>query len=255
MCLILVAHLAHPDYPLVLAANRDEFHARPTAAAHWWPEATDVLGGRDLQSGGTWLAIARSGRWAGVTNFRDGARAEIAELSRGHLVSDFVTGSLPAEDYLAAVQPREQRYGGYNLLVGDGAEVYWTSNRRSTPPRYFRLSPGIHGVSNHLLDTPWPKVERGRRQLAALLEHGEKLAPDHLLEILLDRTYAADHDLPSTGVPLDLERALSASFTATPGYGTRSSTAILRRRDGGILFAERRFDAEGRLAGEDLIEM
>lgn len=254
MCLLLFAHRVHPLYPLVLAANRDEFYERPTAPAHWWEDTPDILGGRDLRSGGTWLAISRRGRWAAVTNFRDATRTDVAELSRGHLVSDFVGGDQAPEEYLESLRSREDRYGGYNLVLSDGTDAFWTSNRRVEPPAYLRLEPGIYGVSNHLLNTPWPKVERGRRELAALLEHEEQLAPEKLLEILLDRTYAADRDLPSTGVPLELERALSASFVATEGYGTRSSTAILRRHDGRTLFMERRYVPHGRIGGEDLIE-
>ncbi|MQA89094.1 MAG: hypothetical protein GEU90_02485 [Gemmatimonas sp.] len=256
MCLILFAHQIHPDFPLVLAANRDEFHARPTAAAAPWPEAPWVLGGRDLLAGGTWLAICQAGRWAAVTNFREGASAARGERSRGHLVSDYVTDASTPADYLDTALGDEDRYAGYNLLVGDGVEVFWTSNRRQGPPRYRSLPPGIYGVSNHLLDTPWPKVRRGKAELAKLLRPppGAGPDPDRLLDLLMDRTLAAEQELPSTGVTAELERALSAAFIQTSDYGTRSSTALLRHRNGTVLFAERQFDSTGRTSGESRFE-
>jgi uncharacterized protein with NRDE domain len=254
MCLILFAHGIHPDYPLVLAANRDEFHARPTAAAGRWAEDSNVLGGRDLEAGGTWLATDRRGRWAAVTNYRDGGSGAPGELSRGHLVGDYVLSDSPALEYISRTTRRENRFAGYNLLVGAEAEILWSSNRREGPPPYRRLPAGIYGVSNHLLDTPWPKVRRGKQELAALLRPSDVPKPESLLDLLLDRTLAADHDLPSTGVPSELERALSAAFIETPDYGTRSSTALLRHRDGTILFAERGFGPDGRILGESRFE-
>ncbi|MEX2583490.1 MAG: NRDE family protein [Gemmatimonadota bacterium] len=255
MCLILLAHQTHDGYPLVLAANRDEFHSRPTAPAAFWSDAPEVLAGRDLESGGTWLGVNRSGRWAAVTNFRDAEAGVRAPLSRGRLVSDFLIRPVEAPAYLDEIVARELRYGGYNLLLGDGSDVFWTSNRRESEPAYRRLEPGVYGVSNHLLDTPWPKVERGKRELEKILHDGSDPDPDRLLEVLIDRTYAAEHLLPETGVTPELERALSASFILTPEYGTRSSTALLMSREGTIRFAERRFDSTGRSTGEDVFEI
>lgn len=259
MCLILFAQDAHPEFGLVLAANRDEFHDRPTAPAGPWPDRTDILAGRDLRSGGTWLGVTSEGRWAAVTNVRDGAEQRQDATSRGGLVADFLIGSPDPLDYAEALAPRLDDYNGFNLLIGLGAEAVWVSNRSDStsadarPP--MRLPPGIYGVSNHLLDTPWPKVTRGKRELERLIRSNAAPSAEGLLSLLLDRAYAADHDLPETGVPSDLERALSAAFIITPEYGTRSSSALLIRRDGRIHFAERRFDAAGTPVGEEIFEI
>jgi uncharacterized protein with NRDE domain len=250
MCLILFALRAHPDYTLILGANRDEFHARPTAPASRWADSAGVLGGRDLQAGGTWLACDVEGRWAAVTNYRDAQSGTPAELSRGHLVSDYVTATVPPVDYVGRVIRREGRFAGYNLLVGTCEGVLWTSNRRDGPPPYRQLRPGIYGVSNHLLDTPWPKVRRGKAELEKLVTAPGIPEAERILDLMMDRTLAADHDLPSTGVTAAFERALSAAFIQTPEYGTRSSTALLVHRDGSLLFAERRFDPHGTVTGE-----
>ena len=239
MCLILFAHRAHPRYRLVVAANRDEFYARPTAPAAPWPDAPEVVAGRDLRGGGTWMGIARSGRWAALTNYRDPAEQDHPGPSRGHLVADFLRAAVEPARYLEELLPRAAEYAGFNLLVGDADGVLWFSNRAGTPP--VLLTPGVYGVSNHLLDTPWPKVLRGKRELARLLADGAVEA-DPLLDLLLDRAYAADHELPATGVGRERERVLSASFIASPGYGTRASTALLVEHDGSALLAERTFE-------------
>jgi uncharacterized protein with NRDE domain len=235
MCLILLAHDAHPRYRLVVAANRDEFYARPTAPADWWEDAPTVLAGRDLRGGGTWMGVDREGRWAAVTNYRDPGAERTDAPSRGELVGGFLRGRESPDDYIARLRPRAGQYNGFNLLVGEPGAVLWLSNRAPEPRA---LDPGIHGVSNHLLDTPWPKVERGKRALGALLRE-PRLGAEPMLDLLLDRTVAADHQLPDTGVGLTLERALSTMFIATPEYGTRSSTALLVDRDGGVLLVER----------------
>lgn len=240
MCLILLAHEAHGRFPLVVAANRDEFYARPTLPAAWWADAPDVLGGRDLRGGGSWLGVTRSGRWAAVTNFREPAVERPGARSRGELVGDFLRGTDSPADYLDRLLSRADAYHGFNLLVGEPGAIYWLSNR--APPESAAapvpLRPGVHGLSNHLLDTPWPKVERGRRAMEDLLGEAEP-ATDRMLEILLDRTVAADHDLPDTGIGADLERALSTLFIVTPDYGTRASTALLVDRGGHVVFVER----------------
>jgi uncharacterized protein with NRDE domain len=239
MCLILLANDAHPRYRLVVAANRDEFYARPTAPAAWWDDAGDVLGGRDLRGGGSWLGVTRAGRWAALTNYRDRAGERKDAPSRGELVGDFLRGADSPAEYLDRLRSRAARYNGFNLLVGDVDSVFWLSNRAADQRRGAqRVAPGVHGLSNHLLDTPWPKVVRGTSALRGLLGEAD-LAPGALLDLLLDRTVAADHQLPDTGVGVELERALSTLFIATPGYGTRASTALLIDRDGRALFVER----------------
>jgi uncharacterized protein with NRDE domain len=237
MCLILLAIDTHPRYPLVIAANRDEFYARPTSAARWWEDAPEVLAGRDLRSGGSWMGVTRAGRWAAVTNYRDPSEFGRSAPSRGALVSDFLRGDLGPEAYLRRLLPRAEEFNGFNLLVGDLDEVWWLSNRATGP---VRVEAGVHGLSNHLLDTPWPKVERGTRELTRILA-GPDPSPDTLLDLLLDRTLAADHQLPETGMDRDRERALSPAFILTPDYGTRASTALLLDRDGELRFQERSF--------------
>ena len=237
MCLILFAHRVHPDYPLVLAANRDELYERPTLPAAPWPEAPGVVAGRDVRAGGTWLGVRRGGRWAAVTNHRGPLPPDPAARSRGGLVSEFLLGDVPAAGYVRAVEARAQEYNGFNLLVGDADDVFWISNRGGAARR---VEPGVHGLSNALLDTPWPKVRRGRAALARLLQAGSP-RPEPLLEMLLDRTLAADHELPRTGVGPEHERLLSPAFILSPDYGTRSSSALLLAREGGGLFVERSF--------------
>lgn len=237
MCLILFAYRVHPEYRLVAAANRDEFFARPTAPAAPWPDAPGVVAGRDLRGGGTWMGVAEGGRWAAVTNHRDPGEPLPHAPSRGDLVAGFLRGAEAPGDYLARLESRAAEYNGFNLLAGDARSLFWFSNRSGEPPR--RLEPGIYGLSNHLLDTAWPKVQRGKRELARLLAGPADPVP--LLDLLLDRTLAADHLLPDTGVGAERERALSAAFILTPGYGTRASTALLLRPDGGGLLVERTF--------------
>lgn len=235
MCLVLFSYRSHPEYRLVLAANRDEFYGRPTAAAGFRRDSPGVLAGRDLEAGGTWLGITRTGRIALVTNYRDPAIQKTNAPSRGALTFDFLTGQDPPERYMEAVRERAEAYNGFNLIVGDPSGLWYLSNlEREVRP----LSPGVYGLSNHLLDTPWPKVERGKAALRHLLEN-DRVASDSLLDILNDPAIAPDEALPDTGVGTDLERMLSALFITSPDYGTRSSTAILVKADGEVEFTER----------------
>ena len=224
MCLILLAWRAHPRYPLVVAANRDEFFARPTAAADFWPDAPQVLAGRDLQGGGTWLGVTRSGRFAALTNYRDPALVKAEAPSRGELVSGFLCGREAPDDFRRRIESVAAAYNGFNLLFGTGRSLHYFSNCGDGGGE---LGSGIYGLSNHLLDTPWPKLERGRSALQQALDHGSEPTPDALLRLLADRTPAPDAELPDTGVPLEWERWLSPIFIAAPGYGTRSSTALV----------------------------
>ncbi len=233
MCLILLAWRAHPNYPLVAAANRDEFFARPTARAAFWPEAPGVLAGRDLQAGGTWLGIGPRGRFAALTNYRDPAAQRPDAASRGALVAGFLTGDEDAATYTARVAAEAGAYNGFNLLCGDGARLFWYSNVGG-PPR--ELAPGVYGLCNHLLDTPWPKVQAAK---SALREGLDALPDDRrLFDLLRDDGIHPDADLPRTGVSLDWERLLSAAFVRAPGYGTRSSTVVTVAADGWTTFDE-----------------
>jgi uncharacterized protein with NRDE domain len=248
MCLVLLLHDAHPDYRLILAANRDEFYDRPTLPAELWPDAPGLLAGRDLRAGGTWLGIDRTGRFAAVTNYRQGQREAAAVRSRGHLVSDYLLGRLSPRAHMAQVERDAKQYNGFNLIAGDAEEVVYFSNRKGVTRV---LPPGVYGLSNHLLDTPWPKVTAGKVALGALV--GETAAPrlmEELFALLSDRNRPADDLLPETGIGREWERLLSSAFIASPDYGTRSSTVILVSRDGRTAFGERRFGPDGAPAGE-----
>lgn len=246
MCLILAALDAHPDYALVVAANRDEFYDRPTTRADFWADHPGILGGRDLRAGGTWLAIDRRGRMAAVTNYRQGEREPAAPRSRGVLVSDYLTSDVDADTHIARVERDAAHYNGFNLIAGDARELRWFSNREG---RARRLGSGIYGLSNHLLDTPWPKVTAGKSALSAALGGGTDLVSG-LFALLSDRTQVQDESLPRTGIGLDWERLLSSAFIASAEYGTRSSTVVLVGRDGRVTFAEQTFGPNGVPAGE-----
>lgn len=246
MCLLLVAWQQHPRWPLVVAANRDEFHARPTRAAHWWSDPP-ILAGRDEQAGGTWMGVAAEGHWAALTNYREPSRPRRGWRSRGQLVLDALR--TPPEPFRSDLDPPqlEHDYDGFNLLFGDGERLYYVSNR-DQPLR--RVPPGYHGLSNGLLNDPWPKVKRGRERLAACLAaapDGSANAPplEPLFRLLHDAWCPPDHQLVDTGVSLAWERRLAPMFIRSPEYGTRCSTLLLMHEDGRIHFAERRFDPEG----------
>ena len=244
MCLILVAWRVHPDYPLVVAANRDEVFARPAAEAAWWKDAKNVFAGRDLEAGGTWLGLGRDGRFAGLTNFRDPPRNRNDAPSRGALVADFLTGNESTAAALARLQAQGPRYNAFNLFVSDGDSlgIYESASGSARI-----LEPGIYALSNHLLDTPWPKVTAGKSRLARAL----RALPDDtpLRELLRDDRPAPDAALPRTGVSLAWERMLSSAFIRAPGYGTRCSTVITRDRHGWMHVTESTWSDVGLEAG------
>ncbi len=237
MCLILLAWQAHPEYPLILAANRDEFYDRPTAAADFWAERPDILGGRDLQDRGTWLGVTRQGRWAALTNFRDPAAIRPGRPSRGWLVRDFLEGSESPKTCVERLAPRVPEYNPFNLFLGDPDSLFYLSSKGPSGA----VPPGFHGLSNALLDTPWPKIRRGRDAFRRLLEGNPEPDPEALFRLLADMERAPDGDLPETGIGLDWERILSPLFISSPTYGTRSSTVLMTDRRGGITFIERSF--------------
>ncbi|MCD6306962.1 MAG: NRDE family protein [Deltaproteobacteria bacterium] len=236
MCLFLAAIDAHPVYKLVIAANRDEFYERPTARAAFWNEAPHILAGKDLRAGGTWFGITQNGRIGAITNYRDPASLKSDAPSRGKLITDFLMCEDDPETYLSNVALRAKDYSGFNLVVGIKERLYWYSNRGSG---IRRLTPGVHGLSNHLLDTPWPKVIRSKALLNNILVHHPVLSPEPLLAMLHNRTPAPDHALPDTGVGIERERILSPIFIVSPDYGTRSSTIVLLNREDRVLFLER----------------
>jgi uncharacterized protein with NRDE domain len=238
MCLILIAHQYTEQAPLLVLANRDEYYERPTAAAAPWDECRELIAGRDLASGGSWFG-ARGLRWAGVTNFREGTQQQHSHRSRGWLVRDYLLSEDPPQEFLLKIAGQVAGYAGFNLLLGEGKELWYCSNRGPTAQR---LGPGIYGLSNHLLDTPWPKVRHGKDALLVLMKHAQ-IDLDRAFAILADTTLAADADLPDTGIPLEWERALSAAFISTRDYGTRCTTLLMRSASNSHLFAERRFAA------------
>lgn len=238
MCLIFLSVNNHPRYKLVIAGNRDEFHDRRTAPASFWTDTPEVLGGRDLEAHGTWLGISRSGRLSLLTNFRDPRNINPAAPSRGHLVSDFLVHGPSELEYLRIVERRGKEYNGFNLIAGTPDRLYYYSNYGQGIQR---LPEGLHGLSNHLLNTPWPKVERGKKALANLLR-ADSILPSELFEFLYDDRVAPDDQLPDTGVGLERERVLSSMFIKSPGYGSRCSTVILIDRNNHVLFSERAYD-------------
>ena len=248
MCLAVVALDVHPRYALVVAANRDEYHARPAAPADWWDNGAGgrLLAGRDLLAGGTWLGITRRGRWGFVTNVREPDRRDANAPSRGALVPQVLHSDRPIEAALADVLARAAHYNGFNLLGGDLRGAAWGSNRVAGVQM---LSAGVHGVSNARLDTPWPKVERTKAGVAAwIADGGDDIVP--LFDLLANRARAPDTILPATGVPLEYERLLSSPFIVSPRYGTRCSTVLTITRTGDARLVERAFDATGILAGQ-----
>jgi len=251
MCLLVFAWRAHAEYPLVLAGNRDEFHDRPAQAAHWWSVPPGILAGRDLRAGGTWLGVNRGGRFAVVTNFREPGAVTSGARSRGELVTSVLTTPLTPAQWIDELDERQAEYGGFNLIAGDADRAIYATNRGDDEAS---LESGIHGLSNHRLNTPWPKVTAAKERLRGLVADGEITTPP-LFELLADRRRAADGELPDTGVPRDWERLLSAAFIVSPSYGTRVSTVVLMRCDGAVVFEERRFDADGEPTGESSVEL
>src|SRR6185436_979199 len=251
MCLLVLAWKHHPRYRLILAGNRDEFHDRPAAPLNWWHDDPRILGGRDLKAQGTWLGVARSGRFGVVTNYRDLKAPVDGAPSRGLLVPRFLTGATSPKEFLDDLRGAAPRYSGFNLLVGGTRSLYYFSNRGPNTPT--ALTPGVYGLSNHLLDTPWPKLARTRERFTALLSQSE-IAPEDLFTMLADREQASAADLPSTGLPEDWERVVSAPFIVNERYGTRCSSVLFVERNGRTVLQERRFDAAGVQSGTSRFE-
>ncbi len=252
MCLLAIAWNVHPRWRLVLAGNRDEFHARPTAALARWKDRPDVLAGRDLQSGGTWAGIDTQGRIAVVTNVRDPTAPPGPDVrSRGQLTAGFLAGTAAAGGQARIVADRAGDYAPFNLLLADATHCTFVGNHPRI--RTHALEPGVHGISNGDLDEPWPKVERLKRAMSAWLDNGDA-DPSALWQALADETRAADSDLPDTGVGLELERTLSPAFIRGPAYGTRASTLIAIGHDGEGWIGERRFGPDGRFEGETRLD-
>jgi uncharacterized protein with NRDE domain len=240
LCLIVVAWRCRADLPLVVAANRDEWRERPAEPAHWWPEHPDLIAGRDLKAGGTWMGVTRSGRFAAVTNFRDPSDRRSTARSRGGLVTEFLAGDESAPAYLARIAAGAAEYNAFNLIVGDAGSLWYYGSREGGARP---IAPGVHGLSNHVLDEPWPKVTRGRQAMERALSGADPTAA--LFDLLGDTGPAPDAALPDTGVGLEWERRLSAALITGADYGTRASTVLLAGADGRVAFEERTRGPDG----------
>jgi len=237
MCLVALAFRHHPDYPLVVVANRDEYYDRPAQVAQFWDDHPNILGGRDEEAGGTWFGIDRRGRWATVTNYRGGALGANAR-SRGDLPVNFLRAASAPAAYAESVLAEAHRFRGFSLLAGTPEHLVYCTNQNA---RVQVLEPGIYTLSNDVLDTPWPKAEYARRMLTAVLDQSDAPELDRLLAILGSREQFPDAHLPDTGIGLEMERVLSAPFIVSDSYGTRCTTALLMHRDGTVHFAEQSY--------------
>ena len=244
MCLVVFAWKMHPEYRLVLAANRDEFHKRPAQDLHWWPDNPVILAGRDLQAGGTWLAVSKPGRFATVTNYRDQLSPHPGLRSRGEIITNFVGSKTPVDTFVSSLAGDD--YAGFSLLAADRNDLWYVSNRGDEP---VQLAPGVYGLSNASLDTPWTKLVRTRDALRTLATTGE-IDETALFRIMADRTEAPGADVEAGDLPFVLARALTAPHIVSAEYGTRCSTALTWSVEEKISVSERRFDAAGNSSGE-----
>lgn len=242
MCLIVFAYQVHPDYPIIIAANRDEFYARPTHALDKWTDGSNIMAGRDLEGGGTWMGITPKGRIAALTNYREPGIRMAKAPSRGHLVSDFLKGPESLNHYMDKLELNANNYNGFNIILSEGGRWVYYSNRGDTPQE---LQAGIHGLSNRVLNTPWPKVIRSCRALEEHLSAQRPPDMEDLMQVLHDRAVPPDADLPDTGVGLEWERRLGSIFITSDIYGTRSSTVLLVGKDGTARMRERTFNRNG----------
>lgn len=240
MCLIVFAWRPNHALPLIVAANRDEFYERPTLPLGHWQDSPDIVAGRDLKAGGTWMGVSTAGRFAALTNIR-APGAATGSRSRGELPERYLRGQLTPEAYLNELAEHLQHYAGFNLLVGDGRDLWYLNSHAAVPEK---ILPGFYGLSNAALDSPWPKLLRARAALKNQLDAPEA---ENLLRLLNDPELAADAELPSTGVPYEWEKRLSSIFITSADYGTRASTVLIRRADGSLDITERSFGPAGRL--------
>ena len=243
MCILFIAIKQHPEYPLVIAANRDEFHARPTQRSHFWPHS-NVLAGKDLSAGGTWMGINTQGNIAALTNIRAPGKENKDALSRGEIVSNYLNAVTSQSDYLKILQSSNTRYNGYNLLFGSLTNLQVYNSFENTS---FELKDGIYGLSNASLDSPWPKLDMGKTALAQYCQNSHNVNQEHLFELLGNNHRAADEDLPSTGICLEWEKMLSSIFIQSPQYGTRSSTVLLINKQREVSWEERTFNPTGKV--------
>lgn len=246
MCILFIAVKLHPRYPLIIAANRDEFHERPTSPADFWSDHKNILAGRDLRAGGTWMGINKQGDIAALTNIRAPGKERENAVSRGELVTNYLANSTSQSNYLSTLQQNHFDYNGYNLLFGNLSQLQVYNSFDNTA---FELEEGVYGLSNASLDSPWPKLDMGKSELARYCEQADDLSFEHLFELLGNKLPAKDEDLPNTGIPIELEKKLSSIFITSPEYGTRSSTVLLIDQRQEVYWEERTFSPQGKRIG------
>lgn len=246
MCLVNFHFQDHSHYKLIVVANRDEFYERPTAAAHFWDDEPMILAGRDLLQQGTWLGVTKNGRFAALTNYRNPREKGPFPTSRGELVTNFLTSDDQPNDYLQKLIKVSSNYAGFNLIVGDSEQLFYFNNIEK---EVVKVSPGTHSVSNHFLNTPWPKVVRGRKSLRKYVVNEQNIDHNELFKFVSNAEMATDDQLPNTGIPIELERKLSPLFITTDNYGTRSSTVLTIDRYNNVNFTEKTFN-NGKFSSE-----
>ena len=243
MCLIVFAYQVHEEFPFILAANRDEYYARATQDCHWWPEDPNLLAGRDEVAGGTWLGVHKQGRFAALTNFREGEGKNPDHISRGELTKSFLMNDVSAEEYMGVLQSKADQYAGFNLLIADPTGLYYFSNRSGET--WQKLKPGIYGLSNDLLDSPWPKLVTSRDAFTKLIENKASPQPDHLslIKLMHNEAEVPESELPQTGVSPKMEAGLAKIFIHMDwkGYGTRATSSLWCQKDGEVHFAEQKY--------------
>lgn len=238
MCLISIAYQYHPKYKLILLANRDEFYQRPTREAHWWDENESVFGGKDLQAGGSWLAVSKNGKIGAITNFRNPSRIIKNKISRGQILSNYILSDISEKKYINELSDTGENFEGYNLLLGNQENLYHFSNINQ---KLTSITPGVYALSNHLLNTPWPKVEKAKKVMHKLIETGNVIDVEAAFKLFSDKQRAPDDQLPNTGIGLSYERHLSSIFIDIPQYGTRATTLLMIDNENKVYFEEREF--------------
>lgn len=242
MCLILIAYKVSAKYPLVMAANRDEFYNRPTARMDWWKDK-GLLAGKDLKGGGTWLGLSNTGNFSALTNYREGSYNDPDAPTRGTLVLDYLEGSGNVSDYYQKISPKVFQYNGFNLLLGALENLHYLSNRDKSGLQV--LPPGVHGLSNHLMNSPWQKVTKGKERLQRIVGKRKIVDKEALFRMLRNRETAADEVLPETGIPYIWEKRLSSMFIESEIYGTRVSTVVMVDKEGKVEVEERAYYPKG----------
>lgn len=237
MCLIVFAYKYHPKYPFILAGNRDEFYARPTQKLHIWDSKPNILAGKDLKDGGTWLGVNQHGRMAAITNHRDLNNIKQSAPSRGNIITKILKSYQPVADQLSDMEPDFPKYNGFNLITGTLDDLYYVSNEGN---HFLKIKPGLYGISNAFLNTPWPKTNQALEDFTHAL-NGDMPNVNAIFELLSNTTTYPDHTLPKTGLPPEMERAVSSIFIRTDEYGTRSSALLMMDNEGKIRFNEKTY--------------